>query len=376
MSEPSTIPTIEGYRILRLLGQGGVGSVYLAEPTFAGAPKEQVAIKVVPTENDPTLLKRFEQEARLGETLDHPDIIKVQRCGTNAEHAWIAMEYLDGFEFSAALQDPEFGLEDRLQVLIRIAMALHYAHEHSVIHRDVKPSNIFLTREGGVRLLDFGIARLSAQKLTKTGYIVGTPHFMSPEQIAGVTVNARADGFSLGVVAYLALTGALPWSGENHTQIMMAICSAPAIPLSSAWDDAHLEVPKSWRGALEKIVHKAISQEPKRRYDSCLAFATAIETALQRGRQNLPMEGSATAALSTSPEVWVQRKVDWALARAAKVKLQSESLSGQPTPLSARAPISQPQSSDAPSSGAGLWIALLGLFAVALGVVIFLLTQT
>jgi serine/threonine protein kinase len=166
--------------------------VYLARR----ADGREVALKLLPLELDETRKKRFEVEASVGTMLVHPDIIQVFECGTLGDQGWIAMERLEGAELSVLRGDAHLSLERRVEVVVRVALALHYAHGHEIVHRDVKPSNIFLTKAGDVKLLDFGIARLKANKITKTGYIVGTPQYMSPEQISGVAIDARADVFS------------------------------------------------------------------------------------------------------------------------------------------------------------------------------------
>ncbi|MCA9556143.1 MAG: serine/threonine protein kinase, partial [Myxococcales bacterium] len=150
----------EGYEILGVLGQGGTGTVYLARQRDG----REVALKMLPLELDETRKKRFEVEASVGTMLEHPDIIRVYECGTLAEQGWIAMERLDGSELSPLRDDPSFSLDRRVEVIVRVALALHHAHQHEIVHRDVKPSNIFVLEGPGVddfvKLLDFGIAKV------------------------------------------------------------------------------------------------------------------------------------------------------------------------------------------------------------------------
>ena len=362
-AEVAAVP--EGYEILGILGQGGTGTVYLARR----GDGSEVALKMLPLELDETRKKRFEVEASVGTMLVHPDIIQVYECGTHGDQGWIAMERLEGAELSALRGDAHLSLERRVEVVVRVALALHHAHGHEIVHRDVKPSNIFLTSAGDVKLLDFGIARLKANKITKTGYIVGTPQYMSPEQISGVAIDHRADVFSLGVVAYELLAGALPWSGDNHTQIMMAICSKPPRAFRATFDRARFEVSDAELAMLHSIVHKAIAQEPLHRYQNMEEMAAAFQAFLDRTPETLaqiPTDG----AEELDPEVWMRRRIDWAAARAARAKAEE---SVPPTPVR---PL--PASTSAPPAApdkAGpnvLWAALIAVFTVGLAVVVWL----
>lgn len=313
--EQLTFP-IPGFEVERVLGRGGVGAVYLAKDPQG----REVALKVMPLDTDATRQARFEQEASIGQILKHPDIIEVYDYGIEREYGWIAMEYLDGFELASAMQDKALGLEDRCRVLIRVARALQYAHEQQVVHRDVKPSNIFMTRAGGVRLLDFGISRLADTRITKTGYIVGTPQYMSPEQISGLKIDGRADVFSLGVVAFELLTGSLPWTGENHTQIMMAICARPPPRLRDVMPTDRFSIESNQLDKLDRIVHSAIIRESERRTQSAHDFANQLEDYLA-GRFG------ATADLpprTVDPELVTKQRIEWAMARAARLQVEEE----------------------------------------------------
>lgn len=364
--ESGVVPA--GYEIVRILGQGGTGTVYLARETANG---RELALKLLPLEIDETRRARFDVEANVGTMLKHPDIIEVFGCGTTKEHGWIAMECLSGRELAAVRHDASLDLTQRVEIIIRVALALHHAHGFEIVHRDVKPSNIFLTEHNGVKLLDFGIARLKANKITKTGYIVGTPQYMSPEQISGVAIDPRADVFSLGVVAYELLAGQLPWNGDNHTQIMMAICSKPPKAFRNTFDRERLSVTDSELAMLHSIVHKAIRQEPRHRYAHAEDMAAAFQAFLERTPETLaqiPTDGVE----EMDPEVWMRRRIDWAAARAARLKVE-ESLDDR-TPSRISAPPAPMVSEDEEEKQGPniLWAVLIGVFMAGLGLVAWL----
>lgn len=366
----------EGYEVLSVLGQGGTGTVYLARDT---AEDRELALKMLPLEIDDTRRARFEVEANVGTMLEHPDIIRVFGCGTHGEFGWIAMERLEGSELAVLRETKDLSLDKRVEIVIRVALALHHAHGHEIVHRDVKPSNIFVTTDGGVKLLDFGIARLKANKITKTGYIVGTPQYMSPEQISGVNIDPRADVFSLGVVAYELLAGSLPWFGENHTQIMMAICSKPSTPFRTAFDRARFSLQDAEIAMLHAIVHKAIAQEPRHRYEDMEEMAAAFQSFVDRTEETLaeiPTDGT----MEIDPQVWMKRRIDWAAARAARLKAQ-ESVSSIPAQaprpvhkIDSRSdnPAPVQETEDVKEGPNVLWAVLIALFTVGLGVVLYL----
>lgn len=353
---------IEGFSVQRVLGRGGVGAVYLADDPEG----RTVALKVMALDLDPTRKARFEQEASIGAMLKHPDIIEVYGCGVQDSQGWISMEYLDGFELASAMLDEGFGVEDRVRVLARVARALHYAHENGVIHRDVKPSNVFMTRAGGVRLLDFGIARLAATKITKTGYIVGTPQYMSPEQISGVKIDVRADIFSLGVVAYELLSGKLPWNGENHTQIMMAVCSRPAPPLAEAIPPTRFPLTHDQLSHLHRIVHQALRQEPEQRFATARDFADALDHYLAGSHGQEP----AVHSPPVDPAAVGKQRIEWAMARAARLQVEEEVWRIQPTSGE------EPTMEEEREERSLVWYLLLLVFAVGIAVAAYLLMQT
>ena len=366
-------PAIEGYQITGELGRGGMGVVYAGIQLETGMP---VALKVLPSSSSEGLIRRFDQEIKIATMLDHPDIVKVFASGWGHEHAWIAMEVLDGFELWQAIQDRNFTLSDRISVLVRIAYALQYAHEHNIVHRDVKPSNVFLTRDGGVRLLDFGVAKMRDVRLTKTGKTVGTPQYMAPEQIMAQKVDARTDVFALAAVAYEVLAGVPPWHGEHDHQIMMAICTAPPRPFSDAVKGGKLiELPERIVGRLQAVLHKGLSAEPTRRHKDMTELAQALEACLRAA--STEETEAVVAEQPESAQQWANRRIDWAQARAARLRVESLAPADDPDGTNPTAPVAAEPAPAAVAMAAEeeesdgsmvVWVVLCGVFAVGLGI--------
>ncbi len=350
----STLPSIPGYTLERELGRGGMGVVYLARDSGA----RQVAIKTIPTASNSDLLARFDREAQVQSALSHPDIVSFHAAGRTAECLWIAMEYLDGVELTHAQGDFDFSIEDRVSVLIRVALAVDFAHAHGVIHRDLKPSNIFITKDGGVRLLDFGVARLADSTLTRSQQALGTPRYMAPEQMMETQFDARVDVFSLGVIAYELFTGQHPWGGENRSAATfhLAMVAKPPSSLIDLW-------PPRWKLApprvatLARIVHGALEIVPERRTASARAFAESLEVFLLGGQSNATMEIEAPQADFSQ---MAARRVDWAKARAARLLIEGHHRPQEPPPPP-----------PATESGTRWWLALVVLFAAGLAATIF-----
>ena len=233
----SGLAEIPGYQLLRPIGRGGMAEVWLAVQVSLG---REVALKILSPDmaRDDTLRGRFLQEARIAAQLHHPNIIAIYDVGTHGDTAYIAMEYEPGGTVSLA---PGESMEPdaALGIVRDIVEALDYAHQQGVVHRDVKPDNILRRANGRCLLSDFGIARImdADTVLTREGTSVGTPQYMSPEQLRGDKLDGRADFYSLGVVLYQLLTGALPYTGSDGWAIGMQHISAeiPQLPMSLAW---------------------------------------------------------------------------------------------------------------------------------------------
>ncbi|HEX2450576.1 MAG TPA: protein kinase [Gemmatimonadales bacterium] len=268
-------PGLSGrYLLERELGRGGMATVYLARDLKHDRP---VALKVLRPELAATLgPERFQREIRFAARLQHPHIVSVYDSGETASRLWFTMPFVEGESLRDRLRrEHQLPLDDAVRVAREAAEALGYAHEHGVIHRDVKPENIMLTRDGNTLVADFGIARAVAgepgEHLTATGMSVGTPAYMSPEQAAGASeMDARTDVYSLGCVLFEMLTGEPPFTGTTPQSVIAKRFAGPAPSVAVLRD-----VPP----ALDAAVARALSRSPADRFPTATAFAKSIATA-------------------------------------------------------------------------------------------------
>jgi len=218
-SKPEEFPEIPGFKILKTLGRGGMAAVYIG---LQESMDREVAIKVMLPQllTDPSFGERFLREARIAAKLAHPHIVAVIDVGVNGDFYYMAMEYHPGGDLKARIREG-LNQKDSVRIMKEIAAALDYAHKNGFVHRDIKPDNILFSRSGSAVLSDFGIARAAdgATHLTATGAVVGTPHYMSPEQAQGKPVDGRADLYSLGIMFYQMLTGKVPYTGDSALSI-------------------------------------------------------------------------------------------------------------------------------------------------------------
>ena len=272
MTEPEKIGK---YLIQGVLGKGAMGVVYKA---FDPHIERVVAIKTVRKDLvDPDLavqvMARFQNEAKAAGRLLHPNIVSVYEYGEDALNAFIAMEYVEGTGLREYLNRKEsFDLGQIAAIVSQLLLALDFAHERGVVHRDVKPANLILTSDGALKVADFGIARIDTSNLTNAGMVMGTPSYMSPEQCQGKEVDRRSDLFSAGVVLYELLTSVKPFSGSIEA-IAFKICYEDPRPPS--------EVSKlAVSPALDAIVAAALSKDPVARFQNAKAFNRALRLAL------------------------------------------------------------------------------------------------
>src|SRR4051812_18981659 len=276
-AEPGT--AIGPYRLSRLLGEGGMGTVWLAERTD-GLFRRQVALKLPRgTWQRVALSERLGREREILATLDHPHIARLYDAGLTGEgRPWLAMEHVEGRSLSAFAAEEHLGARARVQLFLQVASAVAHAHGRLVVHRDLKPSNILVTREGQVRLLDFGIAKIletgaPSVDLTAAHGRAYTPAYASPEQIAGAPLGVGTDVYSMGVVLFELLTSALPYAPARDTRAALeeAVVSAEPPRPSQVVEDRALR--KALRGDLDTILLKALKKKVEERYPSADAFA-------------------------------------------------------------------------------------------------------
>jgi serine/threonine-protein kinase len=262
---------VEGkYKVERMLGKGGMGAVFLAQDLTL---ERAVAIKVLPPDIslDEHIVKRFQQEAKTAAKLDHTNIIPIYRVESEGGLNYFVMKYIEGTSLEDVLdQRQELAIEYIQRVVWEAACALGHAHQRGVVHRDVKPANIMFDHDGRVMLTDFGISKAlqAASGFTGTGMIIGTPHYMAPEQAKGGSVDGRADQYSLAVVAYRMVTGELPYTGDSvHTILYKHIFEE--VPRMSG---KRVGTPEF----LSVAIARALSKEPDQRFPTMEEFATAV----------------------------------------------------------------------------------------------------
>jgi len=277
------------YVVLKQIGGGGMGVVYKAMDTVLG---REVALKTlrVDVAKDPGLRERFLREARSAGSLSHSNIVTVFERGEENGSPYIVMESLEGEDLKTRLERPErFPLGERVTILLAIARGLSHAHSKGIIHRDVKPSNVFICSSGQVKILDFGLAHITSSELTRTGQILGTPNYMAPEQILGRPVDARSDVFSLGALSYELLTGKKAFGGspKQFGTLTLDIVKNDPQPIEALLPG----VPPS----LPRLVRKAMAKDPSARYQRLEDFVRELEQFLASREASLYLKESEPA---------------------------------------------------------------------------------
>ena len=272
-----TKPTLGRYEVIKILGRGAMGTVYLGrDPRI----NRDVAIKAVTYDDiEPEQLmnvkKRFFREAEAAGKLNHPNIVTIYDVGEDHDMAYIAMELLKGEDLAAhCSKENLYPMGKTINVVAEIADALDYAHRNGVVHRDIKPANIMVIGNGKVKVTDFGIAQVMSASKTQTGVLVGTPNYMSPEQVSGKKVDGRSDLFSLGAVFYELLSGQKPFKGENMAALMYNIAN-------STYPSLRNVAPKVTPCCVE-IVDTLLSKAVTKRYKNAAELARQARDCLKR----------------------------------------------------------------------------------------------
>ena len=269
----------ERYRIKRTIGGGGMANVYLARDIILN---RDVAIKVLRLEfaNDPEFIERFDREAQAATSLSHPNIVNIFDVGEENHILYMAMEYIDGLTLKEYIvQNGPLDVNEALDIMKQLTDAIAHAHANGLIHRDIKPQNILMDRFGNIKVTDFGIAiALSATSLTQTNSILGSVHYLSPEQARGGMATKKSDIYSLGIVMYELLTGQLPFSGQSPISIALKHLQNET-PSIRSLDES---IPQS----VENIVLKATAKDPFHRYESVYEMEEALNAALDPAHMN------------------------------------------------------------------------------------------
>ncbi|HKG21629.1 MAG TPA: serine/threonine-protein kinase, partial [Blastocatellia bacterium] len=287
------------YRIIAPLGAGGMGAVYKAHDEKLD---RVVAVKVIQPDmvGHEDRRRRFLQEARAASALNHPHILTVYEIGDSDGRPFIVMEFIEGETLRQKIAARSIAVGEALDIAIQIAQGLSKAHDHGIVHRDLKPENLMISRDGYAKILDFGLAKLIERKraaradsaertriqvVTRSGVILGTVKYMSPEQLLGRRIDLRSDIFSFGVVLYEMLTHLCPFANDNDIDTMHSILHDDPKPPHAIKPD----LPR----AVHALLIKALAKEPKQRYQTIKEFAAAIRSLkrdLEAGRSSVPVK--------------------------------------------------------------------------------------
>jgi eukaryotic-like serine/threonine-protein kinase len=283
------------YKILRMIGGGGMAKVYLARDMILD---RDVAVKILRLDfaNEQEFIHRFQREAQSATSLVHPNIVSVYDVGEEDDIYYIVMEYVEGMTLKQYIQQHyPISVEKSLDIMGQLASAISHAHQNHIIHRDIKPHNILLDHSGNVKITDFGIAMaLTSTSITQTNSVLGSVHYLSPEQARGGMATRKSDIYSLGIVMFELLTGRLPFSGESAVAIALKHLQTET-PSPKRWNSS---IPQS----VENIILKSTAKDPFMRYDSVEEMAEDIHTALSPERINenkfeIPDDDDVTKAL-------------------------------------------------------------------------------
>ncbi len=316
------------YHIQKKLGEGGMGQVYLAEHVKMG---RRCAIKIMSpgSMSDPDAISRFNREAANASRISHPNVCSIYDFGETPEGLiYLAMEFIEGQSLSALLDDTgALPVPRAAEMVVQTAEALQVAHDFGIVHRDLKPDNIMVITARGkdtVKVVDFGIAKAAgadggAQKVTRTGFVVGTPEYMSPEQLAGDPVDGRSDLYSLGLVFYRMLTGKTPFPADSQQETMIKRLTDDPLPLKTARPEAHFPP------ELQRVMDRILARDPAQRYATAAEFAKEVRR----------VASSVTGKVDVEAGTQVVKAEEL---KAAVPATRVDPAAGRPKPASAPAP--------------------------------------
>jgi serine/threonine protein kinase len=316
MTEKSTELHIGKFTVLRRLGRGGMGAVYEG---YDPALDRRVAIKTLTSDaiSDAESRGRFEREAKAAAKLAHPNIVTVYELGNfgGKEKPYIVMEYLEGTDVAALIGKDGVPLAESLDIVVQLCRALDFAHQKGVVHRDVKPANLRYLDNGQIKIMDFGIARVEGgHQITKSGVMIGTVHYMSPEQIRGEKLDGRTDIFAAGCILYELLTGVRPFAGESATSIIYNIVNETPKPVTLR----NAELPQE----VQHVLDRALAKRPEERFATAGEMAKEMEKILTIHRKTLPRTTMAVEKTLKDLEAMSRERRWQDVAKGAKTLLE------------------------------------------------------
>ena len=348
------------YKIIGLIGGGGMSNVYLAHDMILN---RDVAIKILRYDftNEDELHRRFQREALSATSLTHPNIVSIYDVGDDGDLHYIVMEYVQGKTLKQYIQEfAPISPARSVHIMKQLTSAIANAHENHIIHRDIKPQNILMDAEGNVKITDFGIAMtLSATSFTQTNSVLGTVHYLSPEQARGGTATNKSDIYALGIVLYELLTGELPFSGESAVSIALKHLQSET-PSVRAFDAT---IPQS----LENVVLKATAKDASHRYSTVEEMQADLETVLSPNRINepkfvIPVDNDVTKAIPIIKEPVIREDEDLTETRAIEPIIQAKPKPEAKKPVEKPTPVKKKKKKKWPIYVAGLVIAAIAIF--------------
>jgi serine/threonine-protein kinase len=311
----SKVKKIGKYEVVDVLGRGGMGVVYKAVDPAIG---RTVAIKMITGAfaDDPDLLKRFYREAQSTGSLQHPNIVTVYDLGDQDGVPYLVIEFLEGEGLDKLIAGRRpFTMVDKLGLAIQVCSGLHFAHQRTVVHRDIKPPNVMVLKDGNIKIVDFGIARIGNDNLTRPGQMVGSIHYMSPEQVNAGAIDSRTDIFSTGVLLYELLTYALPFEGKDMGSTLLKILQEPPPQLS-----VYL---KQYPAELDEILGRAMAKDRDERYQTAEDFGFDLIRVQEALKRDMVSEYIVRAQTLVQQEQWQKAKDE--ISQVLKIDRQNAS---------------------------------------------------